>query len=266
MPRVPPRRLLRRPGRTRRAPCRIALRVAWTLAPARRPPLTVAVTGSRTVPLSKRAVARASAVVCWVAPVTAWLRALARRRRRRRRLMVAGMASSRLTVVLTCRPIVSRRQIPTARATAAAAPAATRGSVRRSCLVATRPSLVAAASATGSSTRPSVDPTAAAGTGADSGIAASGGAPPPVAAALRRPWLAPQQAPGASRQPPRGCWWTSAGRQQGPPGQPAPGGRRHGLLAGARATADAGRGRPSRGGAPRPPTIRRRIWPERSGS
>src|SRR5829696_1149731 len=82
MPRVPPRRLLRRPGRTRRAPWLIAFWVAWTPARARRPPFTVVLTGSRAVPATSRAVARARAVVCWAAPVTAWLRALARRRRR----------------------------------------------------------------------------------------------------------------------------------------------------------------------------------------
>jgi hypothetical protein len=82
MPRVPPRRLLRRPGRTRRAPWLIAFWVAWPAARARWPPFTVVLTGSRAVPATSRAVARARAVVCWAAPVTAWLRALARRRRR----------------------------------------------------------------------------------------------------------------------------------------------------------------------------------------
>jgi hypothetical protein len=108
-----------------------------------------------------------------VAAVTAWLRALARRRRRRRRLTVAGMVPSRLTAVPSCRPIVSRRQIPTARASAAA-PAPTRGSVTRDGLVATKPSLVADASEAIASTRPGAGATAEVGIGADSGAAASG--------------------------------------------------------------------------------------------
>ena len=40
-------------------------------ARTRRPPFTVTLTGSRTVPATSRAVARASAVVCWAAPVIA---------------------------------------------------------------------------------------------------------------------------------------------------------------------------------------------------
>ena len=87
--------------------------------------------------MSKRAVAWASAVVCWAAPL-------------------------RLSPGWGPGP------------TAPAAPAATVGSVSRSCLVATRRSLVAAASATGSSTRRGAGATAEPEIAPDSGIAASG--------------------------------------------------------------------------------------------